>query len=57
MVSVARSVSGFPSGRSSEPRALAIGETLGIDRDYPVSRGCTSPFAPIWINAMLSRQG
>jgi 3-methyladenine DNA glycosylase AlkD len=38
------------------PRALAIGEKLGIYRDYPVSKGCTSPFAPIWINAMVSRQ-
>ncbi len=37
-------------------RALAIGETLGIYRDYPASKGCTSPFAPIWINAMVSRQ-
>ncbi|HEU4926110.1 MAG TPA: DNA alkylation repair protein [Vicinamibacterales bacterium] len=36
-------------------RALAIGEKLGIFRDYPVSKGCTSPFAPIWINAMVSR--
>jgi 3-methyladenine DNA glycosylase AlkD len=38
-------------------RAITIGETLGIYRDYPVSKGCTSPFAPIWINAMVSRQG
>ncbi|GLU55382.1 DNA alkylation repair protein [Dyadobacter frigoris] len=38
-------------------RALAIGETLGIFRDYPVSKGCTSPFAPIWINEMVRRQG
>ncbi len=37
-------------------RALQIGETLGIYRDYPVSKGCTSPFAPIWINEMVSRQ-
>jgi 3-methyladenine DNA glycosylase AlkD len=37
-------------------RALAIGEKLGIFRDYPVSKGCTSPFAPIWINEMVSRQ-
>jgi 3-methyladenine DNA glycosylase AlkD len=37
-------------------RALAIGEALGVYRDYPVSKGCTSPFAPIWINAMVSRQ-
>jgi 3-methyladenine DNA glycosylase AlkD len=38
-------------------RAIAIGEALGIYRDYPVSKGCTSPFAPIWIKAMVSRQG
>lgn len=37
-------------------RALAIGEKLGIYRDYPVSKGCTSPFAPIWINAMVNRK-
>lgn len=36
-------------------RAIAIGEKLGIYRDYPVSKGCTSPFAPIWINAIVSR--
>jgi len=38
-------------------RALAIGEKLGIYRDYPVSKGCTSPFAPIWIKEMVKRQG
>ena len=37
-------------------RALSIGETLGIYRNYPVSKGCTSPFAPIWINEMVGRQ-
>lgn len=44
----------FPNHRK---RAIAIGEKLGIYRDYPVSKGCTSPFAPIWIDAMVSRQG
>ena len=38
-------------------RAIAIGEKLGIYRDYPVSKGCTSPFAPIWIDEMVRRQG
>ena len=38
-------------------RALAIGESLGVYRDYPVSKGCTSPFAPIWIREMVRRQG
>lgn len=37
-------------------RALAIGEKLGIYRDYPTPKGCTSPFAPIWINEMVRRQ-
>jgi len=37
-------------------RALAIGESLGVYRDYPVSKGCTSPFAPIWIKEMVRRQ-
>ena len=37
-------------------RALEIGNKLGIYKDYPVSKGCTSPFAPIWINEMVSRQ-
>ena len=43
----------FPNHRK---RAIAIGEKLGIFRDYPVSKGCTSPFAPIWINEMVRRQ-
>lgn len=44
----------FPKHRK---RAIKIGEALGIYRDYPVSKGCTSPFAPIWINEMVRRQG
>jgi len=37
-------------------RAIAIGEKLGVYRDYPCSAGCTSPFAPIWIDYFVSRQ-
>ncbi|MDD5368836.1 MAG: DNA alkylation repair protein [Anaerolineaceae bacterium] len=44
----------FPEHREL---ALTLGEALGIYRDYPVSKGCTSPFAPIWINEMVRRQG
>lgn len=43
----------FPKHRK---RAIAIGEKLGVYRDYPVSKGCTSPFAPIWINEMVRRK-
>lgn len=38
-------------------RAVAIGEKLGVYRDYPCSKGCTSPFAPIWIDFMVKRLG
>ena len=38
-------------------RAIDIGEKLGVYRDYPVSKGCVSPFAPIWINEMVKRKG
>lgn len=43
----------FPKHRK---RAITIGEKLGVYRDYPCSKGCTSPFAPIWINEMVARQ-
>ncbi len=43
----------FPAHRE---RAIAIGERLGVFRGYPVSKGCTSPFAPIAIPALAGRQ-
>ena len=44
----------FPKHRK---RSIAIGEKIGLYRDWPVSKGCTPPFAPIWINFMVSRKG
>ena len=44
----------FPEHRE---RALAIGEKLGVFRDYPTPKGCTSPYAPLWIAAIVNRQG
>ena len=38
-------------------RALAIGERLEVLKDYPTPPGCTSPYAPIWINEIVRRQG
>lgn len=38
-------------------RALEIGERLGVLRDYPTPRGCTSPYVPEWIGEMVRRQG
>src|SRR5690606_15616257 len=36
-------------------RALEIGERLQVLADYPTSPGCTSPFAPLWINEIVRR--
>ncbi|NED12269.1 DNA alkylation repair protein [Streptomyces sp. SID9124] len=38
-------------------RALDIGERLGVLKDYPTPRGCTSPYAPVWIGEMVRRRG
>lgn len=38
-------------------RAVAIGETIGLYRDWPVSKGCTPPFVPVWVEEMVKRQG
>lgn len=37
-------------------RALAIGERLGVLKDYPTPPNCTSPYAPAWINEMVRRR-
>ncbi|WP_228759843.1 DNA alkylation repair protein [Pseudactinotalea sp. HY158] len=37
-------------------RALAIGERLGVLRDYPTPPNCTSPYAPVWIAEMVRRR-
>ncbi len=37
-------------------RAVGIGERLRVLADYPVSKGCVSPFAPIWIAEMVRRR-
>lgn len=37
-------------------RALAIGEKIGLYRDWPVSKGCTPPYVPVWVEAMLKRK-
>ncbi len=37
-------------------RAVAIGEKIGLYRDWPVSKGCTPPYVPTWVEAMVKRQ-
>ena len=35
----------------------AIGEKIGLYRDWPVSKGCTPPYVPVWVEFMVQRQG
>jgi 3-methyladenine DNA glycosylase AlkD len=37
-------------------RAVAIGEKIGLYRDWPVAKGCTPPFVPVWVTEMVRRQ-
>jgi 3-methyladenine DNA glycosylase AlkD len=37
-------------------RCVALGERLGLYRDYPVSKGCTSPFLPTWIGSVVGKK-
>lgn len=37
-------------------RAIDIGYRLEVLKDYPVSKGCTSPFAPIWIDYLVKNR-
>jgi hypothetical protein len=38
-------------------RAMAIGEKIGLYKDWPMSKGCIIPFAPTAIEALAKRQG
>src|SRR5690606_19023531 len=33
---------------SRRRRAVAIGEAIGLYKDWPVSKGCTPPYVPVW---------
>ena len=36
-------------------RCIALGK-LGLYQDFPVSKGCTSPYLPIWIGSVVGKQ-
>lgn len=38
-------------------RAIAIGEKIGLYKDWPVSKGCIIPYAPTAIPAMAKQKG
>jgi hypothetical protein len=37
-------------------RCIALGEKTGLYIDFPVSKGCTSPYLPIWINSVVGKR-
>lgn len=37
-------------------RAISIGEKIGLYSDWPVSKGCTPPYVPVWIAAMTKKK-
>ena len=37
-------------------RAIAIGEQIGLYRDWPVSKGCVPPYVPVWVAEMVKRK-
>ncbi|MBN79615.1 MAG: DNA alkylation repair protein [Planctomycetaceae bacterium] len=34
-------------------RAITIGEKIGLYEDWPVSKGCTIPYVPVWVAARV----
>jgi len=38
-------------------RAIAIGEKIGLYKDWPVSKGCIIPYVPVCVPALVKRQG
>lgn len=36
-------------------RAIAIGEKIGLYKDWPVSKGCIPPYVPVWVEAMVKQ--
>jgi hypothetical protein len=46
----------FLSHPAYQEHAITMGGQLEIYRSYPASKSRTSPFAPIWIGEIVSRQ-
>ena len=38
-------------------RAIAIGEKIGLYKDWPASKGCIPPYVPVAVEAMVKRKG
>ena len=33
-----------------------LGAKIGLYKDWPVSKGCTPPYVPVWVEAMVKRK-
>ena len=38
-------------------RAIAIGEKIGLYKDWPMSKGCIPPYVPVAVEALVKRKG
>jgi 3-methyladenine DNA glycosylase AlkD len=38
-------------------RAIAIGEKIGLYKDWPMSKGCIIPYVPVCVPELVKRQG
>lgn len=34
-------------------RAASFGERIGLYRNWPVAKGCTPPYVPVWVEALV----
>ena len=46
-----------PNDSRRRVRAIAIGEKIGLYKDWPMSKGCVIPYAASAIPEMVKRQG
>lgn len=37
-------------------RVITIGETIGLYSDWPVAKGCTPPYVPVWVQYMVKQK-
>ena len=37
-------------------RAIKIGETVGLYKDWPLSKGCIPPYVPVWVRAIIEKK-
>ncbi len=37
-------------------RAIAIGEKIGLYKDWPMSKGCIIPYVPVWVDAIVKKK-